>query len=144
MPQRALFQTQLLELVLREIADAQALRRQSLAIEQRKLAGDRAQQRRFARAVGSEQADALPRQDRPVDAVQDRLPGVPKRRVVELDELSGVNFRCRKRERKRAIDVRGGDQFHALERFYPALRLLGLARLGPKTVDVRAQVRDLP
>ena len=112
--------------------------------EQGQLAGDGAQQRRFARAVGSEQTDALPGQDRPVDAGHDRLARVAERGMVELNELPRMNFGRRQNERKRAVDVRGCDQFHALERLDPALRLLGLGRLGAETVDVRAQVRDLP
>src|SRR5205823_9432060 len=49
-----------------------------------------------------------------------------------------------KRKRKRAIDVRRGNQLHALEGPDPALRLLRLGRLGAKAVDVRAQVCYLP
>jgi hypothetical protein len=39
--------------------------------------------------------------------------------------------------------MRRGDQFHALERLDPALRLPGLGRLGAKAVDIRAQMRYL-
>src|SRR5208282_4618260 len=130
-------------LVLRKIADAQTLHRQSLSAEQRQLTRDRAQERGFARAVGPEQSDALARQDRPIDTSYNRLARVTQRRVVEFDELSRMRLDCRKRERKWTVDVRGGDQFHAFERLDPALRLLGLGRLGSKAVDKRAKVRDL-
>src|SRR5207248_10632001 len=57
MPQCVVLQSELLDLVLREIADAQTLRGQAPSRGRRKLSGHRAQQRRLAGAVRSEQAD---------------------------------------------------------------------------------------
>ena len=63
--------------------------------------------------------------------------------MVELQQLARADIRRGEVEREWAVDVRGGDQLHPLERLDPALGLLGLGRLGAETVDVRAQVFDL-
>ena len=61
------------ELVLREVADRQALAVRGRARERREFAGDGLDQRRLARAVGAQQADALAGQQREVDVVDDDL-----------------------------------------------------------------------
>ena len=143
MPERRFVESQLLDLMLCEIPDRKALRRQPLAGEHRQLACNGAQERGFAGAVGPEKTDALAGKDRPVDAGENRLVRITERGVVELQQLARADVRRGKVEREWAVDVRGGDQLHPLERLDPALGLLGLGRLGAETVDVRAQVFDL-
>ena len=70
--------------------------------------------------------------------------GVAQRHVLEPHELPRGDADRRERELERAVDVRGGDALHPLQRLDPALRLLGLRRLGAEAVDERLQVRDLP
>src|SRR5439155_15065601 len=114
-PQRRFVQTQLLDLVLREVADAKTLRSQPLAGKQRNLAGDAAQQRRLARAVGPEESDALAGEYRPVDSGEYRPGGITERGVIELEQLARPDLRRGKLERERAVDVRRGDQLHSLQ-----------------------------
>ena len=64
--------------------------------------------------------------------------------MFEPQQLAGFDLRGLEFEGERAVDVRRGDQLHALQRLDPALRLLRLRGLGAETVDVRAQVCDLP
>ena len=76
-PQRRLVGAQLLDLVLREVADRQPLRGVRSPRERRQVAGERLDQRRLARAVGAEQADALAGEDAPVEL--DRAPAARRR-----------------------------------------------------------------
>ena len=69
---------------------------------------------------------------------------IAERGVLEQHQLARRRVDGRKRELERTVDVRGRDQFHALQRLDPALRLLGLRGLRAKAVDERLQVRDLP
>ena len=64
--------------------------------------------------------------------------------MFEPQQLARVDLGGRELEGERAVDVRRGDQLHALQRLDAALRLLRLGGLGAEAVDVRAQVRDLP
>ena len=145
MPQRRFVGAQLLDLMLREIADRKRLRGMPLAGERRQLAGDRLQQRRLAGAVGAEQPDALAVEDAPVEAFEHRRAArVAQRRVLELHELLRGDRHRREREFERAVGVRRRDPLHPLERLHPALRLLRLRRLGAEAVDERLQMRDLP
>ena len=136
---------ELLDLMLREVADREPLRREPLARARRERPGERLEQRRLAGAVGAEQPDALAGQHGPVEVREDRrrVP-VAERDVLEPNELPRGRVDRRKRELERAVDVRRGDPLHPLERLDPALRLLRLRRLRPEAVDERLQVRDLP
>ena len=129
--------------MLREVADAQALRRVAHPRQRREFAGNRAQQGRFAGAVRTEQADAFAGEQRPVDVRENPPLAVTERDVLEPHELAGLDLGGAKLERERTVDVRGRDQLHALERLDPALRLLGLGGLGAKAIDVAAQMGDL-
>ena len=118
---------QLLDLVLREVAEPQLLReRRARRASGASVAGERLQQRRLAGAVGAEQADARAGEHAPVDVA--RAPAARRRsrasraraaRAARAGRVDGA-----KRERERAVDVRGGDQLHPLERLDAALRLL--------------------
>ena len=100
MPQRRLLDAQLLDLMLREVADLQRLRGQPLARSRRERSGHRFQQRRLAGAVRPEQADALAGEDRPRDAGEDRRIvrriAIAQRDAFEAHELPGRDRRRRK------------------------------------------------
>src|SRR4029434_790495 len=107
-------------------------------------AGDRLQQRRLAGAVGTEEADAIARKNRPVEILHDGRGAVAQCHVLEPHELLCGDLHRRERELERTVDGRGGNPLHPLERLDPALRLLRLGRLRAKAVYERLQVRDLP
>jgi hypothetical protein len=131
--------------MLREITDRERFRRMALARQRRQRSGDGLEQRRFARAVRAEQADAVAAADSPVEILENRSRlAVAERRGFEQHELLRDDACWREREFERAVDVRGRDPFHPLERFDPALRLLRLRCLCAEAVDERLQVRDLP
>ncbi len=144
MPQRRVLEPQLLDLVLREVADAQGLGRVPGACKRRERAADRLQQRRLARAVRAEESDTVARQDAEVEPREDRRAAlVAERGALEQDELARGGRGRRKRELERAVDVRCRNELHALDRPEAALRLLGFRGLRAKTVDERLQVRNL-
>ena len=144
-PERRVFLAQLFDLVLREVAQPQAVGGMARPCSWRKRAGDRLQQCGLAGAVGAEQADALPRQYTPVDAAEDRR----ARRVAEVGtfqqhELARGRIDGREGELERAIDVGSGDELHPFQCLDAALGLLRLRRLRAKPVDEGVQVRHLP
>jgi hypothetical protein len=135
---------QLLDLVLREVAEAQPLRDDARARKRRERAADRFQERGLARAVRPEKPDAVAREETPREPFQYGCAcRVAERCVLEQHQLPRGPRHRRERELERAVDVRRGDLLHPLEGLDPALRLLGLARLGAEAVDERMQVRDL-
>jgi hypothetical protein len=114
---RRRFGVELLELVLREVADAEVLRDVARPVRERELAGERLDERRLARAVGAEQADAVAGEDRQLERAEHRRRvAVAQRRVLEPHELARVRARRREHELERAVDVRRRDALHALER----------------------------
>ena len=139
---------ELLDLVLREIADFEALRHEPSAAARRQGSGERFEKRRLARAVGSEKTDALAGEQVPVEMGKDWRPlvfvAVAERDVGEPHELPRREVDCGKREFERTVDMRRGDALHPFKRLDPALRLLRLRGLGAEPVDECLQVRDLP
>src|SRR5207302_7135469 len=132
------------DLMLREIADSQALMRDALPGCERMRARYRLQQRRLARAVGSEQPDACARQDAPIDIGEHGcIVGVAECRMIEPRQLVCGNASRRERKFEWTVDVRSGNQLHSFDGPDAALRLLRLRRFGAKTIDEFLQMRDL-
>ena len=145
MPQRRLVGTKLLDLMLREVADRQCLRRVALAGLRRQRSGDRLEERRFPGPVGAEEPDAIAVENAPVEPIEYRWTArIAERHVLELHETLRRDRHRRESELERAVGVRGRDPLHALERLDPALRLLRLRGLGPEAIDERLQMGDLP
>ena len=144
-PQRRMLVAQLLDLVLREVAEAQPLR-------VRRVPASGASVPAIAFSSVDLPAPLGPRRPMRSPARMPKVsrsstggrPVVAERRVLEQHELARGARGRRERELERAVDVRRGNELHALERLDPALRLLGLGGLGAKAVDERLQVRDLP
>src|SRR5258705_2431164 len=88
MPERRMLEPQLLDLVLREVADRESLAGVHLARHRRQLAAQQLQQRRLAGAVRSEQTDPFARQQRPLQAAQHSATAVADRDVLEPDQLA--------------------------------------------------------
>jgi hypothetical protein len=136
---------ELLDLVLREVADRQRLRGVPFAGQRRQRTGDRLEERRLAGAIGAEEPDAIAVEDAPIEALEHRRTArIAERHMLELHETLRGDRHWREHELEGAVGVRGGDSLHALERLHPALRLLRLRRLGPEAVDERLQMGDLP
>ena len=96
-------------------------------------------------AVGTEESDAVAGENAEVEPLEHRRAVlVAERRVLEQHELARGGCNRRERELERAVDVRRGDELHALERLDAALRLLRLGGLRAEAVDERLQMRDLP
>ncbi len=145
MPERRLRRAQLLDLVLREVTDRQRLCGVARAAARSELPRDRLQQRRLARAVGPEEPDPVAIENSPVEIGENgRALAVAERDVLEAHQLLRGDRHRGERELERAVDVRRRDPLHPFQRLDPALRLLGLRRLGAETVDEGLQVRDLP
>src|SRR5665213_411961 len=106
---------ELFELVLCEVADAQVRRGGAATRCERQLARQRLDQRRLARAVGTEEPDALAIGNRQVEALEyRRCAGVAQRRVLETRQFARNGGGRREREFERAVDVRCGNQLHPL------------------------------
>src|SRR5665213_616892 len=106
---------ELFELVLCEVADAQVRRGGAATRCERQLARQRLDQRRLARAVGTEEPDALAIGNRQVETFEyRRCAGVAQRRVLETRQFARNGGGRREREFERAVDVRCGNQLHPL------------------------------
>src|SRR5207249_1496654 len=98
MSKRRLLGAQRLDLMLREIADAQILMGEALAGDRREHAGHRFQQRRLAGAVGTEQTDARATQNAPFDVGEHRRAGVAEERMIKQYQLTRAVSRRREGE----------------------------------------------
>ena len=144
MPQRRFVAAQLLDLVLREVADREPVARDAAAGEQRQLAGEQLDQRRLARAVRPEQPEPRARPQRELHALDARVAlAVAERRVLQREQRIGRAQRLRELEIERRVDVRGGDALEPVERLEAALRLPRLGGLGAEALDELRHVRDL-
>ena len=143
MLQRTRRNIQLLQLMLREVADAHVLRLDPFAARHALCSREHLDQRRLARAVRTEQSDAIARHQLQIRVAEHRPLRIPRAHVLQRQERIRDLLRIAKREPKRRVDVRRRDQLHALQRFHPALRLTRLGRMSLEAIDVAANVRDL-
>ncbi len=141
--QRRLVATQLLDLVLREVADLQPVAFDAPARQQRLLAGERLDQRGLAGAVRTEQAESSARAQRQLHVAHDGAVAIAQCRVLERQQRIRRAQRLGEFEVERRVDVRGGDVLQPVERLEAALRLARLARLGAEALDEARHVRDL-
>ena len=147
MRERPFIRAQDIHFLLGEIADLQALAFGDLAAQRLVHARDRFHHGRLALTVGTENADALTRQHRAVDAAHDDvLPAVfsfiaagdfveHQHRIGQIERLAEFKREVRSCQHRR-------QPFHPLQRLDPALRLLGLAGLGLEAVDELLKVLD--
>src|SRR5690606_38566799 len=132
-----------LELMLREVADAHVLRLAPLARHDRLRSGQHLDERRLARAIGAEQADAIARYELEARVAEHGLLRVAGAHVTKGQQRPRNLRRIAKREAKRAVDVGRRDELHALQCLHAALRLARFRGVRLETVDVAANVRDL-
>src|SRR3546814_9458861 len=86
-------------------------------------------QRRFACAVASEQADACTRRNAEQDVREERRLAVAHAGMFEREQRIGAAGKFAKTDDERRVHMRGCDAFHALQCFHAALRL---SRLGDR------------
>src|SRR5512135_435501 len=80
---------QLLELVLREIANHQSVALEAPACKRGEFTGDRLHQRGLARAVCAEQAEACTRLQGELQVLDDRAAGVAERGILQREQRRG-------------------------------------------------------
>src|SRR5262249_44574571 len=134
---------ELLELMLREVADLETLRFEAFAVAHVDRAGQQLDQRRLAGAVRAEQRDAVARHQAQLDARQPYAVAVARRRFVESRKRIRQRFGFAELETDRRRGAHRRDLDHALERLDAALRLARLAGLRFEAVDEALQVRAL-
>ena len=143
MLQRAFVGAQLFELVLGEIADVERLGFLAFAALLGDGAGQQLDQCRFAGAVAAEQADAAAGAQGNVDFGQNLPLTVTGTGIFDGEQRVGQGARLAEAEMEGRVDVRGGNNFHALQHLDPALCLAGLGRLGLEAFDEAAEVGNL-
>ena len=139
--ERRLAEVQGLQLVLREVADGGVPPAQQRTRQRREFAGEAAQQRGLAGAVGAQHADAVVRIDAQGHVGEHDVAVVAKAGVVELQGGVGDLARPGEGEAVRRLGMHGGHQVHLPQRLQAALHLLGLALLGAEAVYETAYLR---
>ena len=132
---------QLLELVLREVADGEPLAFSALTRERRELTGQQLDQRGLPAPFGPSS---------PIRAPGRNVASCPSARrdrdtpTTSSSVSNGSGARRRgKLEIERRVDVRSCDALHAVECLQAALRLARLRRLGAEALDEALQMGDL-
>ena len=141
-PQRAMFRPELLELMLREVADLQAFALGALTAQRRQRAGQQFHHGRFAGAVAPEQANSGARAQRHLNVTQHGGLAIARVHAVKMEHRIGLHGGLAEREFKRRIHMRGGNFLHASERLDAALRLSRLGGLCLEAIDIGLEVGD--
>ena len=136
------------QLLLREVADAQALALSERAAQQGQGAGHGFHEGGFALTVGPENAQALPGLHRAGHVLHDhrvhpRVAAVAEAGVAQVEHGVGQLARFVEGEAEFGIGQHRRDLFHALQGLDAALRLLGFGGLGLEAIDELLEVRDL-
>ena len=142
MPKCVAVRLELLQLLLREIADREIRGGGAFSRERRRFAGKQFGQSGFARAIRPEQRDSIERADRDIDAAQDLRAIVAARGIFQGDERPRRFQRLRKLEFEWAVDVCRHDALHPLQHFQAALGLPRLGGRGAKPVHEGGDFRD--
>ena len=141
MPEAVAIRLQLLQLLLRKVADAQIGGGHASARERRRFARQHPGQGGFAAAVRPQQCYSILRTDRGVDAAHDPGIAIAAGGVLDRQQRARRLERRGKLELERAVDMRGNDALHALQHLDPALGLPRFCGAGPKTVYERGDFR---
>ena len=110
--------------MLCEVAQLNAFRQPDFAVERSQFACQQLNQRRFARAVAAQQADARARHQIELDSVENNALAVACGDFLHLQQRVGQTFRRAEAEAEGVVDVRRRDHLHALQHLNAALRLL--------------------
>src|SRR5450432_4029292 len=114
-PQRALVQAQLVDLVLREVADTQSLRAMDLARRGREIPDDRLEERGLPRAVRAKEPDRIAREHAPLHAREHGSAAVSDRNVLEAEELARLLRGRLEGEVERRVDMGRCDALELLQ-----------------------------
>src|SRR5205085_9537541 len=119
--------------VLGEVADLHVVAAPQLAARERRLADERVQQRRLARAVGADERDVLAALEPELGVVEQdpgRVGADLDATVLELEDHAPAALRRLERELERALVARVAlDALHLVALLDAVLRLARLARL---------------
>jgi hypothetical protein len=138
----AVVRTELVHLVLGEVADAQPLGLALVAAGEGQLAGQDLDEGGFAGAVGAEETDAVARLQAQPHLVQNDLVSITGAALVQGQEGARQAGRGAEGEVERAIDMGRGDALHALQGLDAALGLAGLGGLGAEALDEALDAAD--
>src|SRR6516162_4582947 len=133
--QRRFVGEQLLELMLREVADRKVPRLYPRPSERREFAREQLHAGGLAGAVAPEQRDPVPGGEREAHVTKNQAPVVAGGRTFERKQRTRQLFRLHEGDLERRIHVRRRDPLHAGEGLEAALRLARLARLRTEAVD---------
>ena len=114
-----------IQLMLREVADREALTAAKIARELREHPHDRLDEGGLAGAVHAQNADAVARADRKRDVPKNRQVFIARRETFRVDEVLGEAFGLRKFKAPLALRAHGLDRLQALEHLDARLRLTG-------------------
>ncbi|MDT4830455.1 hypothetical protein FQZ97_639200 [compost metagenome] len=132
-----------IQLMLGEVADGQVLAARQAPTERRQVAGKGLDQRRLARAVGAEQADARTRSQLQLDLLEHRLLAVAEAAFGEVQQRAGYLVGLAEAEVEGRVHMGRRQFFEALQGLDPALCLAGLGGLRLEAGDVLLHVRTL-
>ncbi len=141
MLQRGFIGAQELQLVLGEVAELNAFGEADFTVQRFQFARQQLDQRRFPRAVATQQADTRAGHQVQLDGFQNDAIAITCADFFHLQQRVRQAFRCAEAEMERVVDMSRRNQLHTLQHLDTALRLLGLGRFGAETVDVALQMR---
>ena len=143
MLERRFIEPQLIELVLREVADLKALAAAQFARHERQLAHDRFDEGRLPGAVDAENADALARADAEGDIRKNAPLAIAHGESLRIDEMLREPLGLEEFEAPLALGAHGLHRLQALEHFDARLRLACLCCFVAEAFDVACEVRSL-
>ena len=143
MLERRFIHPQLIELVLRKITNFKSLTAAQFARHGGEFSDNGFDQRRFARAVDAENADALARTNAEGDARKHHFVAVADLQVFPVDQMLGQPQGLEKIESPFAFGAYGFDRLKLFEHFDARLCLTGFAGLGTEAFNKARQVRCL-
>ena len=127
--------------MLREVAQFDAFRQANLTADWGQFAGQQLNQRRFTRAVATEQADAGTRHQIQFDRIENDAIAVASADLFHLQQRVWQAFRFTEAEVERVVHVRWGNQLHAFQHFDTTLRLFCFRCFSAETIDIALQMR---
>ena len=141
--ERSAVKVELLDPVLREVADPRPGRVRERPVQRRQPPRQSAQQGRLSHPVRPQQGDAVSGRERHRDVAQHRAITVTERHRFQRRRGPGRTLGLEELEGEPLLRVEWLDHLHPFERLEPALRLPRLARLVAEPVDERLDSRPL-
>ncbi len=141
MLQRCFVGTQLIELMLRKVADREPRAAAQLARLRHQVTGHRLDQRRFTGAVDTQDSDAVAGAHGKAHTAEHGAFPITEHNIVSIEQPLGQLQRLRKLEAPFAPRAYRLDRGQTIEHLQSALRLTRLRCFRAKPVDETLQVR---